>query len=175
MPNFEKHPHHVVSLQQDTSKKHKIPTRVYHQCYDLFGLWNILPIPWVQNLIWSIRKTDLKAKLFWSGFLVIEWWYDKNTARNCPNSHFFWSVFSRIRTKYAYFLRKFPNSIKIRENTLKNLKIQTLIMLWYRLEYFVFELALYRFNILKTSIWRYTSIKVSGSINKRDRAVTITR
>ena len=30
---------------------------------------------------------------------------------------FFWSLFSRIRTKYGDLLRKYPYSIGIRENT----------------------------------------------------------
>ena len=120
-------------------------------------------------------KLIQRQNFFGQDFSLLSGDTTKNTARNCPNSQFFWSVFSRIGTKCADFLRKFPNSVKIRENTLKNLKIQTLIVQWYRLEYFVFELALYRFNLLKTSIWRYTNIKVSLPINERNKAVTITR
>ena len=35
----------------------------------------------------------------------------------CPNTEFFWSVFSRIRTEYREILRISPYSFRMRENT----------------------------------------------------------
>ena len=47
----------------------------------------------------------------------------------CPNTEFFWSVFSRIRIEYADLLHKFPYWVRIRENTdQKKLHIWTLFM-----------------------------------------------
>ena len=39
-------------------------------------------------------------------------WHEK-----CPYSEFFWSVFSRILTKYGDLLRKSPYSVQMLENT----------------------------------------------------------
>ena len=35
----------------------------------------------------------------------------------CPNSEFFWSIFSRIETEYLDILRISPYSVRIREHT----------------------------------------------------------
>ena len=40
--------------------------------------------------------------------------------KNCPNMEFFWSVFSRIWTKYGNYLRKSPYSGQMRENNDQN-------------------------------------------------------
>ena len=37
--------------------------------------------------------------------------------KKCPNTEFFSSVFSRIRTEYGEILRIFPYSVRMRENT----------------------------------------------------------
>ena len=37
--------------------------------------------------------------------------------KKCSNSEFFWSVFSRIRTKYGEILCIYPCSARVRENT----------------------------------------------------------
>ena len=38
-------------------------------------------------------------------------------CEKCPNTEFFWSVFSRIGTEYGDLLRKSPYSFPIRDNT----------------------------------------------------------
>ena len=41
-------------------------------------------------------------------------------CEKCPYSELFWSVFSRIRTKYEKILRISPYSVRIRENMDQN-------------------------------------------------------
>ena len=49
----------------------------------------------------------------------------------CPNTEFFWSVFSRIWTEYGDLLRKSPYSVRIRENTdQKKLRSWTFFSQW---------------------------------------------
>ena len=44
-----------------------------------------------------------------------------NTRREkCPYSELFWSIFSRIRTKYREILSIFPYVVRMRENTDEN-------------------------------------------------------
>ena len=46
------------------------------------------------------------------------WGYMKESLREkCPDTEFFWSVFSRIRTEHGDLHRKSPYSVRIRENT----------------------------------------------------------
>ena len=41
-----------------------------------------------------------------------------NTRTNlCPNTDFFWCLFSRTRTEYGEILRISPYSVQMRENT----------------------------------------------------------
>ena len=49
----------------------------------------------------------------------------------CPNTSFFWSVFSRIWTEYGEILRISPYSVQMRGNTdQKELRIWTLFTQW---------------------------------------------
>ena len=50
----------------------------------------------------------------------------------CPNTEFFWSVFSCIPTEYGDLLRKSPYSVQIQENAdQKELRVWTIFMQWF--------------------------------------------
>ena len=54
----------------------------------------------------------------------------------CPNTEFFWSVFSRIRTEYGEIGSISPYSVRMWENMdQKKLRIWTLFTQWHILEY----------------------------------------
>ena len=56
---------------------------------------------------------------------------DKFCMKSAPVRGFIWSVFSRIRTKYGDILRKFPYSVRIRENMdQKKLCVSSLFTQW---------------------------------------------
>ena len=53
-------------------------------------------------------------------------WANYKLREMCPNTEFFWSVFSFIRTQHRDFRRKSPYSIQMQENTnQKTLRIWT--------------------------------------------------
>ena len=55
-----------------------------------------------------------KYKLIWG---VIVSGISDSLCEKCPNTEFFWSLFTRTRTKYRDLLHKSHYSVRIRENT----------------------------------------------------------
>ena len=55
---------------------------------------------------------------FWENFAYIPngWFLTRSLREKCPNTEFFWSVFSRIRIDYGEMLRITPYSVRMREN-----------------------------------------------------------
>ena len=53
---------------------------------------------------------------FFTGIFQRFWPYNL-CVKSVQIRSFLWSVFSRIRTEYGYLLRKFPYSVRMRENT----------------------------------------------------------
>ena len=73
----------------------------------------------------------------------------------CPNTEFFWSIFSRFRTECRDLLRKSPSSVRIWENTdQKKLCIWTLFTQCHlmtkfpKIEFKYVSLYLFEFKIL---------------------------
>ena len=79
---------------------------------------------------WLIKQVRLdRCKGFSSRFHEIQ--ITDHCAKNAKIWRFFWSVFSRIRTKYGYLLHKSPHLVRIRENTdQKKLRFLTFLVQW---------------------------------------------
>ena len=65
-------------------------------------------------------------------------WVSLSLREKCPNTKFFWSVFTRIWIEYGDLLRKSLYSVRIRVNTAqKRLRIWTLFTQWVMPTYLV--------------------------------------
>ena len=81
---------------------------------------------------WLIKQVRLdRCKGFSSRFLGLYIQITDHCAKNANIWRFFWSVFSRIWTKYGYLLHKSPHLVRIRENTdQKKLRFSIFLVQW---------------------------------------------
>ena len=107
---FIKHP----ELKKDSNNISSVFTWAREWLHWLPCFWSCISI-FVKNLYFS-RRTYWHQSIFGALATNAYVYWNYILSEKCPYSDFFWSVFSRIRTKYGEIRSFSPDSVRMRRN-----------------------------------------------------------